>query len=324
MPLKKELHIQDGRVINYDKLLIATGAKPFIPPISGVQNVQYYCLHSLEDAKTIVNRAKASKSGEATIIGGGLLGLELAKALSDRGLNSTVIEIFPYLLPRQLDPEGGEFLQHLLNKKFRFSFILNAKSNSIKQENETITIHMDDVVHKCDFLLFSAGVKPRIELAQKAGIKVNRGILVDRFMRTNFEDIYAAGDVAEVNPSKFPDNAVGIIPAALDQAKVAAMNICDQEHPYTGTTPLTTLKIAGVDLTAIGQISLEANIQQFEECDYQKDIYRKLFFKDRELQGVILIGIKQDLPKLRALVSQKAPLKEVKDEINFDSFTASN
>ncbi|MFX0095215.1 MAG: NAD(P)/FAD-dependent oxidoreductase, partial [Candidatus Hodarchaeota archaeon] len=229
---KKEVQLQDGQVIGYDKLLIATGAKPFIPPVPGIENVKLSCLRHLEDAKTIIRRAENSKTKEATIIGGGLLGLELAKALSDRGLDPTVVEIFPYLLPRQLDSEGGQFLQHLLNKKFRFSFILNAKCKSFNQKENTITIKINDFSHSCDFLLFSAGVRPQLTLPQKAGVKVNKGILVDRFMRTNIEEIYAAGDVAEVNPMEYPGNAWGVVPPAVDQAKIASKNICGQEIGY--------------------------------------------------------------------------------------------
>ncbi|MFX1533715.1 MAG: NAD(P)/FAD-dependent oxidoreductase [Promethearchaeota archaeon] len=323
-PSKKELHLHGGQIINYDKLLIVTGAKPFIPPVEGIEDIEHYTLRNLEDAKAIINRVQKSKTGKATSMGCGLLGLELAKALSDRGVDSTLIEIFPYLLPRQLDPEGGDFLQHLLNKKFRFSFILNVKCSSVKQENGTITIQIEDhKPHSCDFLLISAGVQPDFEVAQKAGIKVNKGIIVDRFMRTNLEDIYAAGDVAEVDRSEFPGNAWGIIPPAVDQAKIAARNICGQETPYKGTLPWTTLKVAGIDLTSLGQITLEKGTQQFVDCDYDKEIYRKLFFKDGLLYGAILIGTNQDLPKIRLLTTRKASLAEVKKELDLDSFKAS-
>ncbi|MFX1252497.1 MAG: NAD(P)/FAD-dependent oxidoreductase [Promethearchaeota archaeon] len=323
-PSNKELQLQSGQIINYDKLLITTGAKPFIPPVEGMESVEHYTLRNLEDAKAIINRVQKSKTGKATIMGGGLLGLELAKALSDRGLDITVIEIFPYLLPHQLDSEGGDFLQHLLNKKFHFSFILNVRCSSVKQENSAITIQIEDhKSHTCDFLLISAGVKPDFELALKAGIKINKGIIVDRFMKTNVEDIYAAGDVVEVDRSEFPGNAWGIIPPAVDQAKIAARNICGQETPYKGTLPWTTLKVAGIDLTSLGQITLAKSIQQFVDYDYEKEIYRKLFFKEGVLQGAILIGTKQDLPKIRLLTTRKASLADVKKELAFDSFKAS-
>ncbi|MFX0066059.1 MAG: NAD(P)/FAD-dependent oxidoreductase [Candidatus Hermodarchaeota archaeon] len=322
-PSKKELHLQSGQIISYDKLLITTGAKPFIPPVEGINDIEHYTLRNLEDANTIINRVHKSKTSKATIMGCGLLGLELAKALSDRGLDIALMEIFPYLLPRQLDQEGGDFLQHLLNRKFRFSFNLNVKCSSVKQENSTITIQIEDhEPHICDFLLISAGVQPDFELALKAGIKVNKGIIVDRFMRTNVEDIYAAGDVVEVDRSEFPGNAWGIIPPAVDQAKIAARNICGQETAYKGTLPWTTLKVAGIDLTSLGQITLAKGIQQFVDFDYEKEIYRKLFFKEGVLQGAILIGTKQDLSKIRLLTTRKASLEDVKKELDFDSFKA--
>ncbi|MHA2297586.1 MAG: NAD(P)/FAD-dependent oxidoreductase [Candidatus Hodarchaeales archaeon] len=318
--IRKELTVEDGRTITYDKLLIVTGSKPFIPPISGILDVPLCCLRNINDAIVIRERAKASTSGKATILGGGLLSVELAKTLSDIGIQPTIIDRAPYLLRKQLDMEGGLFFNKVLDKSFKTTFLFNANPQKITKKGDNITITLKDASgtwdHECDFLLSAAGIRNDNELPRNAGIEIGKyAIIVDPFMRTNIKDIYAAGDAVDIG--SFPGGTkFGIIPTAIDQAKIAAINILGNKVPYTGTLPWTTLKVADINLTSMGDITLGSGIQEEGVLlDYEKGIYRKLFFKNNKLIGAILIGTKKNLRMLRTLTVQRATLNEVKEKI---------
>ncbi|MFX0205880.1 MAG: NAD(P)/FAD-dependent oxidoreductase [Candidatus Hodarchaeota archaeon] len=316
---KKEIITDNGKTIKYDKLLLTTGSKSFIPPIPGLLDFPFYCLRDIENVLLIRERALNCLSGEATILGGGLLSVELAKTLSDIGIMPTIIDRSPYLLRKQLDREGGLFFNDVLNRAFKTKFIHNASCQKISHENGRITIRIKSSsgtqTHECDFLLNATGIQNDNELAQSAGINIGRyAIVVDPFMQTNIRDIYAAGDAVDID--SFPGSKFGIIPTAIDQAKIAAINILGGEVPYTGTMPWITLKVAGIKLTSFGDVSTGPGIQ--EQCvvmDQRKGIYRKLFFKDNKLQGSILIGTKESLHSLKTLTIHRASLKEVKENI---------
>jgi nitrite reductase (NADH) large subunit len=207
----------------------------------------------------------------------------------------------------------------VLDKTFKTRFLFSTTCQKIKHNGKYITISLKDASgmrnHTCDFLLNATGIQNDNELPNNTGINIGKyAIIVDPFMQTNIQDIYAAGDAADIE--SFPGSKFGIIPTAIDQAKIAAINILGSEVPYTGTMPWNTLKVAGINLTSLGDVTLGVGIR--EECvviDDDKGIYRKLFFKDNKLQGAILIGTKQNLHTLKTLTIHHASLKEVKKEI---------
>ncbi|MFW9903534.1 MAG: NAD(P)/FAD-dependent oxidoreductase [Candidatus Thorarchaeota archaeon] len=316
---KKEIMTDNGETLSFDKLLITTGSKPFIPPIPGLLEVPFYCLRDIDDALTIRERALNSSTGEATILGGGLLSVELAKTLSDIGIMPTIIDRSPYLLRKQLDREGGLFFNDVLVKTFKTKFLYNASCQKIKHDNGRIIISIKgfsgEKIHECDFLLNATGIQNENDLPRSVGINIGKyAIIVDPFMQTNIPDVFAAGDAVDID--SFPGSKFGIIPTAIDQAKIAAVNILGGKVPYTGTMPWTTLKVAGINLTSFGDVTTGQGIQ--EKCvviDQDKGIYRKLFFKDNILQGAILIGTKENLHALKSLTIHRATLKEVKENI---------
>ncbi|MFX1516806.1 MAG: NAD(P)/FAD-dependent oxidoreductase [Promethearchaeota archaeon] len=314
---KKEILTDNGETISFDRLLITTGSKPFIPPIPGLLDAPFCCLRDINDALTIRERVLNSSTGEATILGGGLLSVELAKTLSDVGIMPTIIDRSPFLLRKQLDREGGLFFHNVLNNTFKTRFLYNASCQKIKYHNGRITIRIKDSsgieIHECDFLLNATGIQNDNDLPRSANINIGEhAVVVNPFLQTNIPDIYAAGDAVDI--ASFPGSKFGIIPTAIDQAKIAAVNILGGEVPYTGTMPWTTLKVAGINLTSFGDVTTGSGIQ--EQCivvDQEKGIYRKLFFKDDVLQGAILIGTKENLHTLKTLTIQRASLKEVKE-----------
>ncbi|MFX0085205.1 MAG: NAD(P)/FAD-dependent oxidoreductase [Candidatus Hodarchaeota archaeon] len=314
---EKKIITKNDEKLSYDKLLITTGSKPFIPPIPGISDGPLYCLRTINDALAI--RKRAEECSTSTILGGGLLSVELAKTLSDIDILPTIIDRSPYPLRKQLDEEGGHFLKRQLDKVFNIKFFFNTECMKIKRENGAVNINIRDTTgfwnHKCDFLLNATGVQNDNTLAKKAGINIDQyAIIVNPFMMTNIKDIYAAGDAVSIE--LFPRSKFGIIPTAIDQAKIAAINILGGEVPYTGTLPWTTLKVAGIDLTSIGDIDIDDEVRiEGIIRDYKEGIYRKLFFKNNQLRGAILIGTNKYVHKLKTLIIHRASLKEVNEQL---------
>ncbi len=247
----KKILLNDGSSTSYDKLLLANGAHPFVPPVKGADKSGVFSLRSVDDAVTI--RDHARKVAKALVIGGGLLGLEFSASLRRLGIEVDVVEIFPRLLPMQLDVDGASVLKDRLTA-LGIGFELGVKTVEIFGKESVSWIALDNGKQlPGDLVLFCAGIRSNIELAAGAGINANRGVIVDQHLQTSVNDVYAVGDVAE-----FEGKVYGIIPAAEEQARIAAVNMVnEQKQLYKGTMPSNTLKIVGIDLTSIGLVSPE-------------------------------------------------------------------
>jgi nitrite reductase (NADH) large subunit len=285
----------NGREVSYDRLLLATGSRPFIPPIEGVGQDGVFTYRTVEDALAIKRWAEGAK--RAVVIGGGLLGLEAARALRELGLELTVLERGPHPLPRQLDAEGGALMRELLGT-LGIEVALNASSQVILGDGQATGVLLQDGRRiEGDLILISTGVRCNVRLAQEAGLAVNRGVIVDEHLRTSAEDIYAAGDVAE-----FRGRVYGIIPAAIEQARAAARNMLGEEATYQGTIPSNTLQVVGIDCASIGVVHpLEGEGYQ-ELRKSEAGVYKKLVLKGGRLVGAILLGDKKDAALMGRLI----------------------
>ncbi|MFX0135349.1 MAG: NAD(P)/FAD-dependent oxidoreductase [Candidatus Hodarchaeota archaeon] len=316
LPEKKIIRFDNGEETTYDKLLLAIGSKSNILPIPGIDKEGVFTLKTLDDAKHIIEDAKGNKS--AIVIGGGLLGLETAKGLADLNLDVIVCEYFPRLLPKQLDNEGAEVLKQIL-EDFNIKVILNANTKEIIGDKELTIKLADGRKSTADMVIFSIGVKPNIELAKEAEIKVNRGILVDKHMMTSIEDIYAAGDCAEFNGRVW-----GIVPVAYEQSKIAALNILGKKAEYEEVLPSNTLKIVGVDLISMGRVTPEVlaenKIEEFKIIDKDKRIYKKIVVQNDKLVGAILLGDRTNDMTIKKIIKSKLSVSNFKDKILKDDF----
>jgi len=237
----------DGEVIGYDRLLLANGARAWVPPIPGTELDGVFALRSMDDALAIRQRARASR--RAVVLGGGLLGLDLAHAIRAHDVQVTVVELLPRLLPRQLDEEGASILQGIIERG-GVKVITGQACARIEAKGAVRRIHLKNGDQlEADMVVISAGVQPNLALAQSGGLACNRGVVVDERLRCSHADILAAGDVAE-----FRGRVWGIIPAALAQARVAAAQITgDTDVEYHDIVPSTTLKVTGIDVASIGE-----------------------------------------------------------------------
>lgn len=312
---KKELLLENSSKVNYDRLLLANGGYSFVPPIKGAEKAGVFTLRTIKDVLNIKEFTKKTK--KVIVIGGGLLGLEVAYSLKKLGQQVDVVELFPRLLPRQLDPDGATILKHRI-ESHGINIVLGTKTAEILGEKTVSGILLDSGKELSgDLVLFSAGIRANTGLALEAGIKVNRGVVVDGNMRTSAEDVYAAGDVAE-----FKGTVYGIIPAAVEQATVAAANMLgDEQNVYAGTIPSNTLKIVDVDLTSMGIVNPEEpKYEEIKKTDTQKGIYKKLVLDKGKIVGAILLGDKKGVTSIKNLMTQETDITKYKNSILNDNF----
>jgi nitrite reductase (NADH) large subunit len=306
---KKEIITSSADRIEYDKLLFATGGISFIPPITGVDKKGVFSLRTLKDAIGIKQYAEHAE--KVVIIGGGVLGLELGNSLRKTGHKVTAVEFFPRMLPRQIDTEGAEILKIQL-ENMGFTLHYGAKTTEIfgKDKVEGIKLENGKMID-CDMALISAGVKANTELAEKLELKHNKGILVKDTMETDIPDIFAAGDLIEHKGMFY-----GIWPAAEKQGEIAGINMAGGNAVYSGTIPSNILKIAGIDLVAIGDIDLDGKLDSIIEKDKEKFIYRKLVVKDNIIVGSILLGDIKNWQKIKKSIEEKWDIDKLKKDMN--------
>jgi len=311
---RKKLLFENGAEANYDKLLLANGARPFLPPVKGFDKTGVFTLRSIDDALRI--REYARKVGKAIVIGGGLLGLEFAASLHKSGQQVDVVEIFPRLLPNQLDAEGAETFKSQI-EKIGVNVVLGVKTQEILGEKTVSGIALDNGNSlQGGLVLFSAGIRPNTEMAANAGIKVNKGVVVDHYLKTSAPDVYAAGDVAE-----FEGKVYGIIPAAEEQARVAASNMLEAGQDYRGTVPSNTLKIVGVDLTSIGLVNPESSkYEEIRRRDKERGIYKKIILDNGKIIGSIVLGDRRAATAIVRLMELGKDVSKYKDIMLEDTF----
>jgi len=305
-PKGKVVVTEHGEKISYDRLLIATGSYSFVPPIKGSDKPGVFSLRSIQDARDIA--AAAKKTEDVVLIGGGLLGLEAGNALRKLGKRVMVVEFFPRLLPRQLDGEGAKRLQGIM-EAMGFSFRLGAKTQEISGDNQVSKVLLEGGEElAAQLVVISAGVRCNMNLAEPLGLETDKGIKVDEHLQTSQPGIYAAGDVAEYKG--FP---YGIWPAALEQGKIAGINMAGGEARYKGTTMANTLKVVGVDVASAGDIDAE---QKRESKVATTDkIYKKIVLDENRIIGCIMLGDTKAFNDITKLMSDKRDVSQVKDQV---------
>ena len=288
--------LQDGRSIQYDKLILCTGASPFVPPIPGVEFPGVQTLRTIEDADKILE-ASANKA-DVICIGGGLLGLEVAGAIAHSGGKVTVLEAMPWLLPRQLDESASKNLQTRI-EALGVKVIVGIKTQAILGDQQVTAVLLEDgrELH-ADLVVISAGVRPNIALACQVGAAVNRGVLVDNEMRTSVEDILAAGDNCE-----YEGQVYGLWVPAKAQGRIAGLTAVGLDDAFDATPPSARLKVMGIDLFSIGKISPSED--DFVIAGEKEGNYYSFLFGNGVMLGAILIGNNRLSARLKRAVDKQ-------------------
>jgi len=297
----REVVTGTGERIPYDRLILATGSSSTVPPIGGWGGPGTFVLRSADDALRVRAFAQLQGARRAVIAGGGLLGLEAAYALHKLGLATTVLERSERLLRRQLDPRAAFLLQRYM-EGIGIAVWTEAETDSVSGNGRVAEVVLTDSRRAAaDVLIVAAGITPNIELARAAGLATKRGMVVDAHMRTSDECIFAAGDAAE-----FPGQAPGLWPTAVDQGRVAGEGAVKRTlSEYTGTVPVTVLKVVGVELTSIGQFEPGSGQDEavvFEDDDALR--YGKLVIAGDRVVGAILLGYSREVAPVTSAVKQ--------------------
>jgi len=277
----KKVKFSDGSMMEYDRLLLATGARPRYPNIEGIDKEGILKFRGANDSDEIIRHMEICE--RVTVLGGGVLGIEAANSLVNLGKDVTVVESADRLLHRQLDKEGSKILQKALEEK-RIKFILGQTIKRIVGGKNVKGIEFEDgTIFETESIVLSAGIVPRLELCESAGITFNRGIIVDEHMETNIEGIFAAGDAAEYNGTLY-----GLWAPSKEEGEVAGGNMTGVNiRNYNPTLPEVRLKVTGISLFSGGNIDEnEAVIYRYNK----NGIYRKFFVRDNIIVGAILIG----------------------------------
>src|SRR3989454_4013066 len=302
------------REVPYGKLVLATGSYPFVPPVSGKDRRDCFVYRTIEDLEVITAAAARGKVG--TVIGGGLLGLEAAKALKDLGLETHVVEFASRLMAVQLDDSAGRLLRRKIEA-------LGAKVHLQKSTKEIVDgaqrrqrlVYADGTHLETDLIVFSAGIRPRDELARAAGLAVGErgGVQIDSGCRTSNPDVYAIGECA-----LWQGRIFGLVAPGYQMAEVAARNLLGEEVQFLGADMSTKLKLMGVDVASIGDAhGATPDALNYVFTDEVAGVYKKLVVSpDRKhALGAILVGDASDYGALLQLAINGVPLPEHPEEL---------
>lgn len=278
----KQAFTDTNEAIAYDSLLLASGSTSFIPPVEGQDKKNVFSLRSVADAGNLANLPDPLE--RIVVIGGGLLGLEAGAALLAQGRKVTVVEFFDRLLPRQLDTQGANLLQGLM-ESMGFEFRLGEVTEEITGEDAVAGVRLKSgELLSADVVVFAAGVRPDLGLVQETDIETDRAIVVDERMETNVPGVFAAGDVAQYDGINFC-----IWPEAVAQGRVAGINMAGGDATFKTIAPSNRLKVAGISVASAGEIDPDNKF--LSDTSIQGDVYRKIVTNEAgDTIGCIMIG----------------------------------
>jgi nitrite reductase (NADH) large subunit len=302
----KQITLADGQKLAYDKLILASGAHPNVPPFPGRELKGVQTLRTLEDADLIMDVAR--QQAKVVCIGGGLLGLEVAGAVARQGAEVTVLEGLDWLLPRQLDAQASAILKKKI-EDMGIKVVVPAMTKALQGDSRVENVELaDGQVLPADLVLISTGVSANLELARSAGLAINRGVMVNEHMVTSNPDILAAGDLTE-----FQGRSYGLWVPAKNQGTIAGQNAVGKETSFLGDPPSTRLKVLGVDVFSIGQFSPSLDGDRLV-AESKDGGYKSFLFRDGKMIGSILLGDESLANKVKAAIDGKRDFSAVLDE----------
>jgi len=274
--------LRDGRRLAFERLLLAAGAHPFVPPIPGSALGGVTSLRTIDDADYLLEACKAGV--RCVCIGGGLLGLETAGGLARQGADVTLLEGHGWLLPRQLNQTAGEILGTHVSR-LGINLRKHAATREISGSGRVEHVILEDgSTIPADLVVIATGVRANTSLARQAGLEVNHGVVVNDRLTTSHPDVLAAGDVAEHKGVVY-----GLWTASQAQGAIAGTNLAGGSAEFGGLPRSTTLKVLGLDLFSIGQINPEAGSDQVIDQESEGRYFR-FVFRENHLAGAILLG----------------------------------
>ena len=318
--------LDTGDKVAYEKLLIATGGKPYVPKMEGQDKDGVYTFTTISDAERLATKI-ASNAKHAVVIGAGLIGISVTEALVKRGLQVTVVELQDNILSLLLDAKASEIVSGAVTKAgVRIVTGQSVQKITGRTDNPQavggVILTKGDQI-PCDLVVVAIGVVPRTELVAGTSVKTNRGIVVDNQMQTSVPGVYAGGDVAEAYDFVLKQNRLlPLWPLAVLEGKVAGYNMAGKHTDYMGGTNMSTLKYFGVPIVSVGLANPkeDAGLEILVIQDVAKGVYKKLILKDNVVIGITLVNDIERAGILFYLMKNRANVKKFKHELLSENF----
>ena len=298
-----------GTTESYDRLIIATGSKPILIPIPGVDLPGVVTFRDLDDVDAMLEAAR--RGGNAIVIGGGLLGLEAAAGLAAKGMKTSVIHLMPTLMERQLDPNAAYLLQKAIEKR-GINVLTGANTSAILGNDKVEAIKLQDGrTLPADLVVMAVGIRPHAALAKAAGLEVNRGVIVDDLMRTSDDNIFAVGECVEHRGLCY-----GLVAPLYEMAKTLAATLAGEDVAgYAGSTTSTKLKVTGVDLFSAGDFAEGDENDEIVLRDPSRGVYKRIILRDNQIIGAVLYGDTEDGSWYFDLLKKNADITDMRDTL---------
>ncbi|HVY24814.1 MAG TPA: nitrite reductase small subunit NirD [Steroidobacteraceae bacterium] len=313
---RRMVKTRSGLSIPYDRLLLATGSNPIILPVPGNKLEGVVTFRDLHDVERMLTASKKYK--RAVVIGGGLLGLEAAYGLKRRGMEVTVVHLLNTLMERQLDKTAAELLKASLEKR-GLNFKMNAKTTEIVGDERVSAVRFDDgsELH-ADLVVMAAGIRPNIELAKEAGLRCERGVVVDDDMLTYDPGIYAVGECVQHRGLTY-----GLVAPLWEQARICAIHLAEKGMAYyRGSLTSTQLKVTGIDVFSAGNFIGGPNSEALVMKDARRGIYKRVVIENNIVIGAVLYGDTKDGPFYFDLMNERRDVGSMRDRLLFGAAMA--
>ena len=319
--VNKQVTDTEGTVHSYDLLIMATGSRAFVPSEVQINMPGRFTMRERNDADKLKEYLRKTglplEEQHVVIVGGGLLGLELAAALKKININISIVQRAPRLMEQQLDRIASRLLGEDVEER-GINVYYDNEVSTVFEERETKNSLLVNLktgrTLQCNAIIYAIGTRPNIELAKQSNLNTRRGVLVNSYLQTSDSSIFALGEIAEFNNSLF-----GITSAAEQQADIAANYILgDLSSIYTGSVLMNILKFENLDLCSIGMVNAPIGDSSYEEIilmDVSKRFYKKCIVKDDTLKGAILMGDKNEFAEFKRLIEEEIELSEKRNEL---------
>ncbi|MCK4756994.1 MAG: NAD(P)/FAD-dependent oxidoreductase [Thermoplasmata archaeon] len=323
LPETKEILLADGNKLKWDRLLVAAGASPIVP--RGIEGLDLEGVHIMGTLDSTMGIREHCERGveNAVVVGGGFIGIETAVMLRKRGIDVVVVEMLPRILSRMLDPDVSEHVEAMLENKGMVLRTGSMFKGAFGSGTSVEQVKIDDEMVDCDMLVIAIGVSPNTRITKNSGIGTDGGILVDTSMRTNIEDIYAAGDIAVVK-----EQIGGLAgsymtwPNAIEQGRIAGLNMAGQEAVYNGAELINVLDIFDMPVVTMGYTSSMAGDCENITWSSGREL-KKILLKDDKIIGLQFVNSIRNAGTLYALMKEGSFVGNIGERLVDDNLVIS-
>ncbi len=321
---QRSVALDDGSHIGFEKLLLATGGEPFVPPIKGLEDHEFFNFITLNDSVKIRERLARKNIETAVVLGGGLIGLKAAEALTQRGVHVKVVELADRVLSPVLDEQGSAIIQRVMEEE-RVEVITGHTIAEVTGQGTSVNCVILDNGEKidCGLLIVAIGVRPRVELARDTQIQVRRGIVVDKLMQTSVPGVYACGDCAEVYDFITDGfRLTPLWPTAHVGGRVAGANMAGVEKEYVWGTGMNAVDFFGFPVISAGLINPPdgEEMEILTRLDEDARTYRKFLIRDQRIAGMVFVNQVDRAGVALGLMREKTDITPFKDKLLRDDF----